>query len=122
MLHVVLCSLKGTAINIMDGNYNSNIPVARRRIARIRCLQECIVSLRDRKPFPDCLCYIPSEIEYAASTKTSWKLFAEPQKTAKVVREISAVNSSRLIASGEDLCNSDGKWLYVLKVYVFFIH
>uniref|UniRef100_A0A0B6ZXH7 Uncharacterized protein n=1 Tax=Arion vulgaris TaxID=1028688 RepID=A0A0B6ZXH7_9EUPU len=102
----------------MTGNCNVNISVARRRIARIRCLQDCIKSLRNRKPFPECLCYIPSEIEYTVSVKSTWKLFAAPQKVAKIVKEISATTASRLVASGEDLCNSDGKWLRVLRVKV----
>ncbi|CAL1547476.1 unnamed protein product [Lymnaea stagnalis] len=100
----------------MHGNSNKNIPAARGRIARIRCLQDCIDSLRKRQPFPDCLCYIPSELEYTTSCKTTWKLLDAPNKTAKVVKEIAATTNSTLIVSGEDLCNGDGKWLRVLKV------
>ncbi|KAK6990899.1 E3 ubiquitin-protein ligase HECTD3 [Biomphalaria glabrata] len=99
----------------MHGNYNHNIPSARRRISRIRCLQDCITSLRNRQPFPDCLCYIPSELEYTTSYKTTWKLLQSPDKTSKVIKEIQATPSTRLIVSGEDFCNGDGKWLCVLK-------
>ncbi|XP_059151600.1 E3 ubiquitin-protein ligase HECTD3-like [Physella acuta] len=96
-------------------NSNGNIPAARGRIARIRCLQDCITSLRQRKPFPDHLCYVPSELEYTTSCKTTWKLLSAPAKSAPVMHEMSATPSSRLIVSGEDLCNADGKWLRVLK-------
>uniref|UniRef100_A0A2C9LR03 HECT domain-containing protein n=1 Tax=Biomphalaria glabrata TaxID=6526 RepID=A0A2C9LR03_BIOGL len=101
----------------MHGNYNHNIPSARRRISRIRCLQDCITSLRNRQPFPDCLCYIPSELEYTTSYKTTWKLLQSPDKTSKVIKEIQATPSTRLIVGGEDFCNGDGKWLCVLKVF-----
>lgn len=96
---------------------NYNIPPARRRLARIRCLQDCIKSLLGRKPFPNALCYVPSEIEYKTNNKVTWKLYNEPKKSGTIIKELQATpSSSRLIATGEDLCNSEGKWIHVVKV------
>ncbi|GFO48138.1 E3 ubiquitin-protein ligase hectd3 [Plakobranchus ocellatus] len=103
----------------MGESINPNIPAARRRIARIRCLQDCIASLQTRKPFPDCLCYVPSQLEYTApsSSKTTvWKFLEEPSKGSKVVREVPASSASVLLVSGEDLSTNEGKWLRVFKV------
>ncbi|RUS83014.1 hypothetical protein EGW08_009202 [Elysia chlorotica] len=100
----------------MAENINPNVPAARRKIARIRCLQDCIECLQMRKPFPDCLCYVPSQLEYKATCKTTFKLLEEPSKESKVVKEVAVTPSTLLLVSGEDLCNDEGKWLRVLKV------
>ena len=100
----------------MTESINPNIPAARRKIARIRCLQDCINSLQTRKPFPDCLCYVPSQLEYTVSSKTIFKFLEEPNKGAKVVKELAVTPSTVLLVSGEDLCTNEGKWLRVLKV------
>ena len=97
-------------------NESPRIPTARRRIAKIRCLQDCLTSLKDKKPFPKCLCYVPSEIEYLSPGKTPWKLHEYPRKKAPILAEIPTTSNSRLIASGEEVINNDGKWLKVIKV------
>ena len=100
----------------MTENINPNIPAARRKIARIRCLQDCINCLQTRKPFPDCLCYVPSQLEYTATCKTTFKFLEEPRKGSKVVKEVAVTPSTSLLVSGEDLCTDEGKWLRVMKV------
>ena len=102
-------------------NDNPRIPVARRRIAKIRCLQDCLTSLKEKKPFPSCLCYVPSEVEYLTPNATTWTFLENPRRNAKVLHEFRASKESRLVASGEEFCNSDGKWLTVLKVVSCFL-
>ena len=105
----------------MNLTENQRIPTARRRIAKIRCLYDCLTSLKDKKPLPSCLCYVASEVDYLAPGKTTWKIQEKPRKNSKVILEINAVTGSRIVASGEELCNKDGKWLRVLKVSFDFI-
>jgi len=100
---------------MMNLTENQRIPTARRRIAKIRCLYDCLTSLKDKKPLPSCLCYVASEVDYLAPGKTTWKIQEKPRKNSKVILEINAVTGSRIVASGEELCNKDGKWLRVLK-------
>lgn len=97
-------------------NLNPNIPEARRKIARIRCLQDCIKSLQMNKPFPDCLCYVPSQLEYKASCKTIFKFLEEPNKSSKVIKEVAVTPSTMLLVSGEDMCTNEGKWIKVFKI------
>lgn len=96
-----------------------SLPLTRRRLARIRCLQECISCLCDRKPLPQCLCYVPLEVEYYSPQKTNIKLYTQPNNSSDVFKEIVCTTDTRLIVSGEELCNKQGKWLKVKKVIYF---
>ena len=93
-----------------------SLSAPRRRLARIRCLQDCIACLSEGKPLPESLCYVPLELEYRCPNKTNIKLYASADTGKPVVREVACTAESRLIVSGEELCNGQGKWLKVRKV------
>ncbi|KAK7484074.1 hypothetical protein BaRGS_00024686 [Batillaria attramentaria] len=92
------------------------LPPARRRLARIRCLQECIDCLHESKPLPESICYVPLELEYYPPSKTNIKLYACPNTSSEVVLSLACTIDTRIIVSGEELCNGQGKWLKVKKV------
>ncbi|KAL3869955.1 hypothetical protein ACJMK2_042575 [Sinanodonta woodiana] len=92
-----------------------SIPPSRRRLARIRCLQECIQCLREQKKLPESLCYVPSEVEYSYTGKTVIKVYGETTKNSKKIRDLVCTSNSRIFASGEEYCNSAGKWLKIKK-------
>ncbi|KAK7101258.1 E3 ubiquitin-protein ligase HECTD3-like isoform X2 [Littorina saxatilis] len=87
----------------------------RRRLARIRCLQECITCLSEGKPLPESVGYVSLELEYRCPNKTSIKLYADVDTSKTVVKELSCTNESKFLVSGEELCNGQGKWLKVRK-------
>lgn len=91
---------------------------SRKRLARIRCILECIQCLKERKKLPECLCYVPSEVEYKCQNKTSIRVYQEPVKNNKKLKELQCTPESRIIASGEEFCNSHGKWLRLRKFKV----
>ena len=94
-----------------------NIQQSQRRLARIRCLQECIRCFKESKKLPECLCYVPSEVEYQCNGRCFIKVFAQPQKNSERVRDLNGTSDSKLVVSGEELCNSGGKWLKITKVF-----
>ena len=93
-----------------------NIPPSQRRLAKIRCLQECIRCFKETKKLPECLCYVPSEVEYRCNGHCFIKVHAQPQKTSERIRGLNGTSDSKLTVSGEDLCNASGRWLRILKV------
>lgn len=92
----------------------------RRRVARIRCLLECVKCLYERKALPESFCYVASEVEYRSQSKTTIRLFPEPKKAKKLTgfqpKELQLTSESRLIATGEEFYDSQGKWLKLTKV------
>ena len=93
-----------------------SLSAPRRRLAKIRCLQECISCLSEGKPLPESVCYVPLELEYRCPNKTNIKLYASADTTKAVVKEVACTAESGFIVSGEELCNAQGKWLKVRKV------
>ena len=96
----------------------SNIPPARCKLAKIRCLQECIKSLHELKPLPESLCYVPGKVVYYSPRRTILKLYEEADTKSKKIGDVSCTVESRLYASGEEHCNSSGKWIVVKKVNI----
>ncbi|XP_041372732.1 E3 ubiquitin-protein ligase HECTD3-like isoform X2 [Gigantopelta aegis] len=92
-----------------------NIPAARCKLARIRCLQDCIKCLQELKPLPESLCYVSGKVVYYSPRKTTLKLYEEADVKSKKICDISCTVESRLYASGEEHCNSSGKWIAVKK-------
>ncbi|XP_025109253.1 E3 ubiquitin-protein ligase HECTD3-like isoform X2 [Pomacea canaliculata] len=92
-----------------------SLPSARRRLGRIRCVQETIASLIEGKPLPASLCYVPLELEYYSPGKSILKLHASHCTSSQIVKELVCTAESRLIVKGEELCNKHGKWLQIKK-------
>ena len=103
------------------GAQSSNVEhliASRKRLSRIRCILECIQCLKERKKLPECICYVPSEVEYKFHNRTTIKVYPEPVKNNKKLKELHCTPESRIIASGEEFCNAHGKWLRLKKVCV----
>jgi hypothetical protein len=90
--------------------------IIKNRLARIRCILECIQCFRERKKLPACICYVPSEVEYRCQSKTTLRVYPEPLKNSRKIKDLHCTIESRLLASGEEYCNTQGKWLRLKKV------
>lgn len=86
---------------------------ARRRLARIRCLFECVEAIRDGKELPAALCFIPASVEYKfQSERTSSLVIRDfPSSSSTKIGEIPCKVSTRFTASGEEYWNDEGLWL-----------
>ncbi|KAK2156588.1 hypothetical protein LSH36_209g02031 [Paralvinella palmiformis] len=107
---------------------------ARKRLARIRCLDHCVTCLRECKPLPKSLCYVPKEVKYKVTKTTRIPLYRSPgpdnhelSSLIIFVPNIHVVNEDTtksqnntdkypvLVTSGEEVCNSQGQWARFLK-------
>ena len=88
----------------------------RRRLARIRCVQDCVECFKLIKPLPQALCFIPAEVEYRLAKPTSLLLFQGPSKKSEKASEVPCSADTRVYVSGEELCNAEGLWSKVIKV------
>ncbi|CAI9732140.1 E3 ubiquitin-protein ligase HECTD3-like isoform X2 [Octopus vulgaris] len=95
-------------------------------LARIRCLNTCIQCLRQTRPLPDSLCYVPSQLEYRCvrsrivdndkSPFCSVDIYTKPDLNSDKLPFSEELLLSRVVASGLEFCNSQGRWIKVLKV------
>ncbi|XP_070563097.1 E3 ubiquitin-protein ligase HECTD3-like isoform X2 [Ptychodera flava] len=88
------------------------------RLARIRCLQECITCFRDHKSLPEALCFVPAELVYkpnSAGASNKLVAYTQPNKNSKKCGEIVLKDGVKIYASGEELCNNQGQWLKLTK-------
>ena len=101
-----------------------NIHRARRRIARIRCLQDCIQCFKSKRQLPECVCYVPSELNYTCNARSFIQVYKEPSTNSARIRDVTGGVESSLVVSGEEMCNAEGKWLKLKKVrlHSFSIH
>ena len=90
----------------------------RKRLAKIRCLQNCIECFRNNKPLPEAICYVPAEVEYKITKNAKVTLYSEPNKQCEKVSDRSVLTGHTLIASGEDLCNAQGQWIKAIRVCI----
>ena len=97
-----------------------NLLSSRRRLARIRCLKECIECFRTSKELPESLCYIPKSKEYRTTKATKIIAYAEANKQSATVAELECVANHRILVSDEEFCNSQGQWGRFIKVTVLF--
>ncbi|VDH97306.1 E3 ubiquitin-protein ligase HECTD3 [Mytilus galloprovincialis] len=104
--------------NGAQGSSVDNLSGSRRRLARIRCILECIQCLKERKKFPACICFVPSEVEYKCQSKTTLRVYPEPLKNSRKIKDLHCTTESRVVASGEEYCNSQGKWLRIKRFRV----
>ncbi|CAH1774452.1 unnamed protein product [Owenia fusiformis] len=92
----------------------STVICSRKRLARIRCLKECIQCFKANTLLPIDLCYISAEVEFKTTSDTRKILFSEPSKQSQKIAELKLCKSgSVFICSGEEFCNSQGQWAKV---------
>ena len=99
-----------------------NIHRARRRIARIRCLQDCIQCFKSKRQLPECVCYVPSELNYTCNARSFIQVYKEPSTNSARIRDVTGGVESSLVVSGEEMCNAEGKWLKLKKVRLLFLN
>ncbi|KAK3091187.1 hypothetical protein FSP39_017814 [Pinctada imbricata] len=99
---------------------HTSISPPRRRLARIRCLMECINCMKEKRKLIPSLCYIPSELEFKCQTesKSVVRVYPTPSRKSKKIADLKLTAESRLYVSGDEYCNSQGKWLKLLKYMV----
>ncbi|XP_064606807.1 E3 ubiquitin-protein ligase HECTD3-like [Liolophura sinensis] len=89
-----------------------SVPRARRRLARIRCLQDCADRFQENEPLPRSLCFVPSEVHFKCPNNSVIPLYSEPNKAKnKKVQEIICAADAKVIVSGEEFYNNFGKWV-----------
>ena len=93
-----------------------NSSCVRKRLGRIRCVQECIKCFLNREKLPRDICYVPLELQYKSSKNTILPLYKSPSKQSKILKEIICSVDYTLVTSGEDECNNDGQWTKLLRV------
>lgn len=99
-----------------------SVPRARRRLARIRCLQDCVDRFQENEPLPRSLCFVPSEVDYKCPNNSVIPIYSEPNKAkTKKIQEIICAAGSKVIVSGEEFYNNFGKWVKGKKVK-FMLH
>ena len=103
---------------------------ARKRLACIRCVLETVNCVRDNKPLPKELCFIPKHVEYVItpdvcnSNRNSplhFNVWSSPsKKDGKLVGRITVPEGKfktfSLIASGEEYADDSGDWIQITKV------
>ena len=93
----------------------NELRIARRRLSKIRCVQECIDSFQHNKPLPNALCYVPKELECRINKYWGVSVYAEPSKDSTKVIELALTPNSKLLVAGDQHYNSHGQWCKVLK-------
>lgn len=97
-----------------------DLSIARKPLARLRCLKECLESLKDNKPLPRTLCYVAAEVEYVPMKNASIAIYALPNKSSKKLADVMCTTEHRVFVTGEELFSNDGQWARLTKVNVCF--
>lgn len=89
---------------------------ARKRLARIRCVFDCIQAIIEGKELPDPLCFVPGDVEFKLQSERSTislPIRETPSLLAPTLCEIPHKVGTRIVASGEDYWNDEGRWLQI---------
>ncbi len=97
---------------------HQELKFTRKRLARIRCVQECIDRIGHNKPLPNALCYVPLELECRVAKHWAVSLHAEPNQDSPKLLEVALTPSSKLVIAGEQHFNSHGQWSKVLRIFL----
>ena len=82
---------------------------ARKRLARIRCVFDCIQAIIEGKELPDPLCFVPGDVEFKLQSERSaisLPIRETPSLSAPTLCEIPHKVGTRIVASGEDYWNT----------------
>jgi hypothetical protein len=97
-----------------------DLSIARKPLARLRCLKECLDNLKDNKPLPRSLCYIAAEVEYIPVKNANVAVYSQPSKSSKKLADVMCTTEHRVFISGEELFTTDGQWAKLIKVSICF--
>ncbi|KAL4235652.1 E3 ubiquitin-protein ligase HTD3 [Mactra antiquata] len=92
-----------------------NVQLPRKRLALIRCLQDCIRSFREGNSLADSVCYVPSEVKYQCNSRCFLQVYSEPTENSSRIRDLTGTAESTLSASGEEMCHGGSKWIKITK-------
>jgi hypothetical protein len=122
------------------------------RLARIRCLKECIEAFKNNQTLSEALCYVPKQIEYVGAANTTLQMYMSPSTSTsnllapKILTSSGSATAStrgrgaplivfdssvcktkeslscRVWASGEEYSNSSGRWIRLYKVKFRLFH
>ncbi|XP_078574979.1 E3 ubiquitin-protein ligase HECTD3-like isoform X1 [Branchiostoma floridae x Branchiostoma japonicum] len=105
-------------MKVVELRAKMSIESCRRRLARVRCIRDCVTSFKDGLSLPEPLCYVPEEVLYgkAGEGKTGTvqvAVYSRPSLRGRggKVGEIPCGNDTRIGASGAELSNRDGEWI-----------
>ncbi|XP_071984721.1 E3 ubiquitin-protein ligase HECTD3 [Engystomops pustulosus] len=100
----------------------------RRLLGQIRCVLECIASVRHAAPLPEVLCYVPGEVLYkickdpssassARSLLTVWEAPGYSKQNLKMLSRatVEVRKGSCVRATGEEYGNANGLWVKLSK-------
>ncbi|XP_064625661.1 E3 ubiquitin-protein ligase HECTD3-like isoform X2 [Lineus longissimus] len=119
-----------------------------RRLARIRCLNDCIKAFKHNQSLPEALCYVPKQMEFVGAANTTLQMYMSPSTSTSNLLAPKILTSSgsatpipstrgtpliifdssvcktkeslscRVWASGEEYSNSSGRWIRLFKYEV----
>ncbi|WAR23600.1 HECD3-like protein [Mya arenaria] len=94
-----------------------NVSQHRKRLAFLRCLQECINCFKDRKKLPECLCYVPSEVIYKCTSLCFLQVYSEPSVDSIRIRDLKGSTDSIFKAnpSAEDIVFDTDAWILLFS-------
>jgi len=104
--------------NVVKTNSCTDVDAARKPLARLRCLQQCVECLTSNKSLPAALCYVPAEVTYEATRNDKVIVYTTSAKDRTKVSEMQCSPAHRVVVSGEELYTSEGQWARLLKVYI----
>jgi len=94
----------------------TDVDKGRKHLARMRCLKACIECLSVGKPLPEAVAYVPAQIQYQSDKNIKLTVYDRPMKNGKVLSEFVGTKEHTVWLSGEEWCNTDGRWGRLIKV------
>lgn len=88
-----------------------------RILGRLRCLNDCAEALFNGQPFPECVCYVPGEIEFKPKKPFTLFIYAKPEISSQKT-EILCTSKHRIFLFGfNDNSNIGGRWVKIKTVW-----
>lgn len=81
------------------------------RIGRIRCLTRTVQCMKEGKPLPEPICFVPREIRVEYEGEDELSVFEEPKDGAKVTEKLPGGKAVSFVCTGLPVFNAQGGWL-----------
>lgn len=87
------------------------------RLATIRCIKTCTKNIREGKPFPRSICYVPEYYKYKIGLleHSNIKVYESPE--GKEIDSLSFTSHSILYVDGDEIYCRSGIYGKLIKVY-----
>jgi len=86
-------------------------------LRRLQCLNDCAKAILESAPVPECVCYVPEEVEYKPKRSTSLAVYTKPSKTGGKKSQLLCTSKHRIFLSvAGPVRNEKGNWAKVKKV------